>query len=405
MTGRPLSIFVSHPSPFLTDSLPHGDGLIAHSILRRLADRGHTLHVAVPLSALEKAIPGDVRLYPLETMVPPKRHHPGLTYRVEYAIKVRRLFSELSKHTRIDLIHQMNPVVGGLSLFLYGRGCPLIMGPIWPSSKGYGNRPTDGSNLKARFKDNLLTPLFFRVDGILSPTPASADRIPASIRRSDRAFPFPLGIDVEQFSPDSSACPSGPTVLFLANMQERKGVFVLLSAFERVLERIPTARLLLAGDGEHASEVRKRVEQSPHRESIRLSGQISRENIARTLQACSVYCLPSFGEPYGMGALEAMACGKPVVVTNAGGLGHLVPDQGSLKVPPCNVSALADALTAILQDEALQKKMGLYNRNYVLTHHSWDHVIANLEEIYCELIQRSSSENLHLVRTPERLAL
>src|ERR1700722_13737881 len=86
MTGRPLSIFVSHPSPFLTDSLPHGDGLIAHSILRRLADRGHTLHVAVPLSALEKAIPGDVRLYPLETMVPPKRHHPGLTYRVEYAI-------------------------------------------------------------------------------------------------------------------------------------------------------------------------------------------------------------------------------------------------------------------------------------------------------------------------------
>jgi glycosyltransferase involved in cell wall biosynthesis len=76
-----------------------------------------------------------------------------------------------------------------------------------------------------------------------------------------------------------------------------------------------------------------------------------------------------------------------------------------LKVPPCNVSALADALTAILQDEALQKKMGLYNRNYVLTHHSWDHVIANLEEIYCELIQRSSSENLHLVRTPERLAL
>ncbi len=73
-----------------------------------------------------------------------------------------------------------------------------------------------------------------------------------------------------------------------------------------------------------------------------------------------------------MSALEAMACGKPLVVTNAGGLGHLVPDQGSLKVAPGEAPALATALLRLLQEPELQHKMGRFNRSYVMAKHSWD---------------------------------
>jgi L-malate glycosyltransferase len=406
MTRRRLSIFVSHPSHFLTDSWPHGDGLIANSILRRLAARGHVLHVAVPLSALENPMPDNVRLYPLETRAPHSNDRQGLVYRLEYAVRVRRLFSRLCQETSIDLIHQMNPVVGGLSLFLYGLGYPLLMGPIWPLWNGAAEHPSGGSDLKTKIKDCLLIPQFFRSDGILSPTPASAARLPRSVRQSDRSFPFHLGIDVEEFRSDASARPNEPTVLFLANMQERKGVFVLLSAIDRVFEQLPSAKLILAGNGGQLEEVRRRVEQSPYRKRIQLLGHVCREDVPRTLRACSVYCLPSFGEPYGMSALEAMACGKPLVITNAGGLGHLVPDQGSLKVPPGDVPSLAAALLRLLQDLPLQEEMSLFNRNYVKKYHSWDRVIAELENIYFELMQRSSREDLHLVRSrEEELAL
>ncbi len=406
MTGRKLSIFISHPSHFLTDSWPHGDGLIANSLLRRLADRGHVLHVAVPLSALENPMPDNVRLYPLETRIPPTNDHPGLAYRVEYAVRVRRLFLQVCRKTRIDLIHQLNPVVGGLSMLLYGLGYPLLLGPIWPLLTNSGARPTRSGSFKAKMKDRLLTPLFLRADGILSPTPASAARLPGAMRQSDRSFTFPLGIDLNRFHPDASVAPNEPTVLFLANVEERKGVFVLLSAFERVIERFPCAKLILAGGGGQLNEVRRRVQQSPYRNRIHLPGHISREDVPRTLRACSVYCLPSFGEPYGMSALEAMACGKPLVVTNTGGLGHLVPDQGSLKVAPGDVPALADALLRLLKDDLLQAEMGRFNREQSETHHSWDGVIGELENIYFELLLRASRENLHLVGSrKEELAL
>jgi glycosyltransferase involved in cell wall biosynthesis len=307
MTMRALNIFISHPSNVLTDSLPHGDGLIAHSILRRLADRGHTLHVAVPLLALDKPMPDNVHLYPIETRVPHTRDLQNLSYRVEYAVRVRRLFSGLCRRTKIDLIHQMNPVVGGLSLLLFGLGYPVLLGPIWPLLERYGGRARVASNLSERVKDSLLSPQFFRADGILSPTPASAARLPKTVQHSDRVIPFHMGIDVEQFTPGASAGPDNPTVLFLANLETRKGIFVLLSAFEQVLRTLPTAQLIIAGDGEQLNEVRRRIENSSHKENIHLVGRVARADVARTMRACSVYCLPSFREPYGMSALEAMA--------------------------------------------------------------------------------------------------
>ena len=80
------------------------------------------------------------------------------------------------------------------------------------------------------------------------------------------------------------------------------------------------------------------------------------------MQSCDVYCLPSFGEPFGMTALEAMACARPVVATDAGGLRHLVAERGGRKVPPGDADALAAALREVLADPELRRAMGEHNR-------------------------------------------
>jgi glycosyltransferase involved in cell wall biosynthesis len=98
-----------------------------------------------------------------------------------------------------------------------------------------------------------------------------------------------------------------------------------------------------------------------------------------------VYCLPSLGEPFGVSALEAMASGLPVVSTTAGGLGHLVPDEGGIKVAPRDPAALADALISLLRDPGRRAEMGRVNREVVMRDYDWERVVDRLESFYRQL--------------------
>jgi glycosyltransferase involved in cell wall biosynthesis len=81
-----------------------------------------------------------------------------------------------------------------------------------------------------------------------------------------------------------------------------------------------------------------------------------------------------------------MACGKPVVGTDAGGLAYLITKEGGCKVPPNDSQALADALIEILASKNLQISMGNYNRNLIETTYDWEKIIDKLESIYAEII-------------------
>ena len=178
-------------------------------------------------------------------------------------------------------------------------------------------------------------------------------------------------------------------MLFLANLEERKGIHVLLDAFARVAPDFPEARLLVAGVGAEQDAVRRRVAQSPALDRVELLGRVERERVAAVMRACDVYCLPSYGEPYGMTALEAMACGRALVVTAAGGLGHLAPDGGARKVAPGDAGALAGALGELLRDPALRRSMGEHNRTEVERRYAWSRVVDRLEECYGEAVRLS----------------
>jgi glycosyltransferase involved in cell wall biosynthesis len=195
------------------------------------------------------------------------------------------------------------------------------------------------------------------------------------------------GVDADFFCPAPPPDEPGhePTVLFLANLQRRKGVLVLLEAFDSVAEAVPGARLLVAGDGPNEADVKRLAEASPHRDRIELLGRLDRTASAAAMRAADVYCLPSFSEPFGISALEAMSCGRPVVATNVGGLGHLIRPDGGRAVPAGDPAALAAALTELLRDHDLRRRMGAFNRSLVEQRYSWDAVVDELESVYDEL--------------------
>jgi L-malate glycosyltransferase len=395
---RPLNIFVPHCSDLLTDHLPHGDGLIAHGFISNLAKRGHRLHVAAQRVELRDALPANVTVHEV-----PLRRSGQLLSRLDYMVRVRRLLKELNRECRFDLIHQLNPVFTGMSLSLVGSGLPLVLGTYvarWPDDPDAISSNGKWMSRALAYGRSVICDVQQRqADALLLTTPAARNRLPRPRSVSGRVHILPHGMDTQLFSPKEGwdsperlqAEQQNPSILFFANVWRRKGIHTLVDAFASVAREFPASVLRIAGDGPELADVKRRVASLSCAGQVEFLGRQERTAAPQLYRDCSVYCLPSYGEPYGMTAIEAMSCARPLVVTDAGGLGHLVHDRGGRKVPVGDAVSLANALIELLRNPAERRAMAHYNRQLVETTMSWDRVAQQLEEIYEKTLQRVSS--------------
>lgn len=388
-----LSIFISHPSDLLTNCQPNGDGLVAFEIINHLARRGYTLHVVVDQIDIQCPLPENVRIYPTQI-----KSSVALIRRLLYIIKVRQKFHQICQKSSLDIIHQLNPGTIGLSFSLLGIKLPFVLGPIvaeWPYEAFPKNQSQIFQNLVYRVSKNLKKSLLFlqqiQANALLIATPAALNKVyhPESVKH--KLYDFRHGVNTEFFSPHPSQnCnkelsnqATTNIILFVGRISHEKGVSTLLEAFELVISTLPTCQLVIAGAWDDDIENTKtKINAMSCRSQIQTLGVISREMMPDVIRKCTVYCMPSYGEAFGMGALEAMACGKPIVGTNAGGLAYLISEKGGRKVPPKDAYALASALIEVLTSPQLQSEMGQFNRALVVEKYNWEKVIDQLELIY-----------------------
>lgn len=151
----------------------------------------------------------------------------------------------------------------------------------------------------------------------------------------------------------------------------RKGLDVLLAAWERVLSR-PTARadarLLLIGTGTDASDLRERIARSRDGHTIRWVDEYitDRERLRRHLAAGDIAVLPSRHEGFPVAPVEALACGLPVVATDAPGVAEILEGEeasGGVIVPCEDPESLANALAALLDDEERRQQLAVRARS------------------------------------------
>ena len=385
---RRPAIFILHPSELLTDHDTSGDGLTAHGFITTLASRGWHLHVAAQRTALRNPLPPNVTLYPISDKV-------ALTFldRIKFVVCARLLLHRLTKKEPLVLIHQMNPVYSGLSLGMLGSRLPVVLGTYVPR---WRQVPEDSSMMRVRERAFDLSRWFITfpqqllASALLVATPAARDRIAAPRLFASKIFTVRHGIDTEQFAPPpewqaTMLARTTPSILFYSHVDRRKGIHVLMDAYEQVLKLLPDCCLTIAGTGEEIDVIRARVAALPNPDQVEMLGRIDR-SLAPSLFHChSVYCLPSFGEPYATTVLEAMSCGRALVVTDAGGVPSMFPDEGGLRVRVNDAKALAAALVHVLQRPALQVSMGEANCAYVDRHYSWGRVTDALERVYTEV--------------------
>lgn len=155
------------------------------------------------------------------------------------------------------------------------------------------------------------------------------------------------GVDVERFAGAQPAATVGPTIFFVGRHEERKGLDVLLRAFDGLAA---DARLWVAGDGPDSETLRARFTD----ERIEWLGRLTDDEVAARMAGADIFCAPSIGgESFGIVLLEAMAAGTPVVASDLRGYRRVARDgQDAVLVPPGEVSALRSALGNLLVDRA-----------------------------------------------------
>jgi glycosyltransferase involved in cell wall biosynthesis len=178
----------------------------------------------------------------------------------------------------------------------------------------------------------------------------------------------PPGVDFERFSPGNRADArtrlglplDGLVALYVGGLSERKGADV----FAAGVAASPSWRGAMVGAGELASEIRARYP------AIQLEGVRPPNDVPDWMRAADVVVVPSREEPLGLAAVEALACGVPVVASETGGLAQVVqPELNGLLIPPADVAALAAALRR-LEDEGLRSRLGAAARASVTRHDS-----------------------------------
>jgi glycosyltransferase involved in cell wall biosynthesis len=164
---------------------------------------------------------------------------------------------------------------------------------------------------------------------------------------------------------------SNPLVFYVGRVVFEKGVHVLVDAWRFVREAIPTARLVIAGTGDHLDQVKQQARALGLSDSITFAGFISDKDRDRLFRVANLATFPSLYEPFGIVALEAMAAGCPVVVASTGGLSEVVHlHETGLTVYPNDARSLAWGILQTLQhpdwararaENALREAADLYS--------------------------------------------
>jgi len=182
--------------------------------------------------------------------------------------------------------------------------------------------------------------------------------------------------------------PKLPTISWAGRIDPVKDLFTLLRAFSLVVREIPQARLRIFGSPPQGGEdylerCRSEATDLGISEQATFEGRVPEIRDAYAAGHVVVLCSISEGFPYTL--IEAMACGRPCVATNVGGVSEAVGDNAGIVVPPRNPVALADACLRLLRDDNLRRTMGAAARERAVEHFTVDRAIGAFDEIYMTL--------------------
>lgn len=192
--------------------------------------------------------------------------------------------------------------------------------------------------------------------------------------RAERLHVVPVGVDTEIFHPLPQIARVPGRIMTTASADvAMKGLAPLVEALAKVRTERDDAHLVVVGRPREASPIPALLDRLGIADAVRFVSGVSTERIVELYAEAEVACVPSLYEGFSLPAVEAMACGVPLVATTGGAIPEVVGRNGEtgLLVPPGDASALAHGLLRALRDPALRARLGAAGRDRVHARFTW----------------------------------
>jgi glycosyltransferase involved in cell wall biosynthesis len=216
-----------------------------------------------------------------------------------------------------------------------------------------------------------------------------AERISVIYRAVDTSVFKPLTVRGD-FRARYNLPPEAPIVLYVGSEDPRKNLITLVDAFRHVCARIPSAVLVKAGAvhfREEAERIRQKVQEYGIASNVAFIEDIPDEHLPLLYNTADVFVIPSRFEGFGLPALEAMACGRPVVAANATSLPEVVGEAGILFHPE-RADELTSVLITLLEDADQRREFGemaiAHARTFSLARQA-----EQTWQVYCQVVEPS----------------
>ncbi|WP_342770710.1 MULTISPECIES: glycosyltransferase family 4 protein [unclassified Methanoculleus] len=290
----------------------------------------------------------------------------------------------IKKVKKIDLLHSHYVFPDGFVSRLQSG----VLGVATEHTSGFLDRLDQGKLLW------LYRWVYARMDRIITPSDELAEAVRSLGIPADKITFISNGVDTEKFSPNVppknlrqqyALAPETKIVLCPRRLEPKNGVRYLIEAVPAILQQCPDTRFFVVGGSypDQLTLLREKVRELRVQDMIYFIGSVPNAEMPSWYTAADVVVLPSLKEATSIAGLEAMACGKPLVGTNVGGIPYLIDDGVTgLLVEPRNTSGLADALVRVLTDDVIQNKMGNLARKKAVGQFSWLQIAMAVQNLY-----------------------
>lgn len=208
----------------------------------------------------------------------------------------------------------------------------------------------------------------------------------------DRIHIVPNAVDIRVFDPDSidaqeirrkHGLEEGKIVLFVGRLTGQKGLTDLLHAIPSIERIVPSVRFLIAGSGPQEELLKREAAMMQTRSRVVFIGNVKHEKIHELYSVADVFVLPSLSESFPNAMLEAMAMRNPVVTTRVGVAPEILENRETgLLIKPGDAVGLAEAITELLTDQNLSRKIGQKALELVRANYSWEKIVDQTLILY-----------------------
>ena len=278
------------------------------------------------------------------------------------------LFSEFL-YNRYDVVMAINMYPTGYCCAKLRRlfDLPLVMRPIGidvqvDKTIDYGLRLDPRVDRKVRYA-------LSNCDSIIVTSRSMKDEVVAAGALSHAVSVVPNGVDLREFEEAKPCELERPYLLTVARLEKKKGIDILLRAYERVAERVDDLNLVIAGDGPERESLERLVGRLGLARSVKFLGTVTGAEKVALYKGCAFFVCPSRWEPFGITNLEAMAAGKTVVATRVGGIPEIVQDGfNGLLFDRGDPENLAARLLELIESNARRKELERNARKFILAY-------------------------------------